>query len=165
MAPPVTLSRGLHADGPLSFFEWWAEMALRGPHGRYQEGLALSEHPVLSSSILFQEPVGVVAAILAYNYPMMLKGMKIGGAMASGCTTVMMPSPRTPLASIAFMRMCEEAEIPTGVMNLLIGDLGASRTLTEHPDVDMVSFTGSVKVGRQVMQQAAGGLKKVVLEL
>ena len=118
---PVTLSRGLHASGPVAFFRWWAEMALRGPNGSYQHGLGLHEQPVLSSSILFHEPVGVVAGLIAYNYPMMLKGFKIGGALAAGCTTVIMPSPRTPLASVAFMRIAEEAELPPGVLNLVIG--------------------------------------------
>ena len=162
---PVTLSRGLHASGPVAFFRWWAEMALRGPNGSYQHGLGLHEQPVLSSSILFHEPVGVVAGLIAYNYPMMLKGFKIGGALAAGCTTVIMPSPRTPLASVAFLRIAEEAELPPGVLNLVIGGAAAGQALTESDGVDMVSFTGSVKVGRQVMIQAARGLKKVVLEL
>jgi len=162
---PVTLSKGLHAAAPLAFFRWWADMALRGPNGAYQQGLGLHEVPVLSSSILFHEPVGVVAGIVAYNYPMMLKAFKVGGALASGCTTVMMPSPRTPLASVAFMRIAEEAELPPGVLNLVIGGADAGRALTESDGVDMVSFTGSVEVGRQVMVQAARGLKKVVLEL
>ncbi len=162
---PITLSKGLHAAAPLAFFRWWADMALRGPHGSYQHGLGLHESPVLSSSILFHEPVGVVAGIVAYNYPMMLKAFKIGGALAAGCTTVMMPSPRTPLASIAFMRIAEEAELPPGVLNLVIGGADAGQSLTEADGVDLVSFTGSVEVGRQVMVQAARGLKRVVLEL
>jgi aldehyde dehydrogenase (NAD+)/betaine-aldehyde dehydrogenase len=163
---PVTLSRGLHAAAPLAFFRWWADMALRGPHGSYQHGLGLHEGPpVLSNSILFHEPVGVVAGVIAYNYPMMLKAFKVGGAMAAGCTTVMMPSPRTPLASVAFMRIAEEAELPSAVLNLVIGGADAGKALTESQGVDLVSFTGSVKVGRQVMTQAAQGLKRVVLEL
>jgi aldehyde dehydrogenase (NAD+)/betaine-aldehyde dehydrogenase len=162
---PITLSRGLHAGAAIAFFDWWADMALRGPHGRWEDGLGLSTQPVLSSSILFHEPVGVVAAISAYNFPLMITAFKIGGALASGCTSVLLPSPRTPLSAIAFMRILEEADFPPGVVNLVIGEQDVGRALTESPGVDLVSFTGSVAVGRQVMAQAVGGLKKVVLEL
>lgn len=162
---PITLSRGLHAGAAIAFFDWWADMALRGPHGRWEDGLGLSTQPVASSSILFHEPVGVVAAISAYNFPLMITSFKIGGALAAGCTSVLLPSPRTPLSAIAFMRILEEADLPPGVVNLVLGEQDVGRALTESPGVDLVSFTGSVAVGRQVMAQAAGGLKKVVLEL
>jgi aldehyde dehydrogenase (NAD+) len=162
---PIVLSRALHAAGPIQFLEYWADMALKGPHGRYQEGLPLAEGPTMAASMLFQEPVGVVASVVAYNYPMMLIAFKVAGALAAGCTTVLMPSPRAPLSCIAFTRIAEEVGIPPGVVNLVAGGADAGKTLTEHPDVDMVSFTGSVEVGRKVMVQAAGGLKRVVLEL
>ncbi len=162
---PITLSRALHSAGPIQFLEYWADMALKGPHGRYQEGLPLIEGPTVSASMLFQEPVGVVASVIAYNYPLMLIAFKVAGALAAGCTTVLMPSPRAPLSSIAFTRIAEEVGIPEGVVNLVIGGAEAGRALTEHPAVDMVSFTGSVAVGRKVMAQAASGLKRVVLEL
>jgi len=162
---PITLSRALHAAGPIQFLEYWADMALKGPHGRYQEGLPLIEGPTPSASILLQEPVGVVASIIAYNYPLMLIAFKVAGALAAGCTTVLMPSPRAPLSSIAFTRIAAEVGIPDGVLNLVVGGAGAGQALTEHPGVDMVSFTGSVAVGRKVMTQAAVGLKRVVLEL
>jgi aldehyde dehydrogenase (NAD+)/betaine-aldehyde dehydrogenase len=162
---PITLSRGLHAGAPLAFFQYWADMAVRGPQGRWENGLGLHYQPVVSSSVLFNEPVGVVAAISAYNFPLMITAFKVGGALAAGCTTVLMPSPRAALSSIAFMRILEEADLPPGLVNLVIGEADAGQALTEHPDVDLVSFTGSVAVGRQVMQQAAKGLKKVVLEL
>jgi aldehyde dehydrogenase (NAD+)/betaine-aldehyde dehydrogenase len=162
---PITLSRALHAGGPIQFLEYWADMALKGPHGRFQEGLPLADGPTVSASMLFQEPVGVVGSIIAYNYPLMLIAFKVAGALAAGCTTVLMPSPRAPLSSIAFTRIAEEVGIPEGVINLVIGGADAGQALTEHPDVDLVSFTGSVAVGRKVMAQAANGLKRVVLEL
>jgi aldehyde dehydrogenase (NAD+) len=162
---PLTLSRGLHAGSPAEFFRWFADAAMRGPGGSYEHALGQNLDRVLTTSSLFYEPVGVVAAIAAYNYPLMITAFKVGGALAAGCTTVLMPSARAPLACIAFMRMLEEAGIPDGVVNLVIGDAPAGRLLTEHAGVDMVSFTGSVEVGRSVMAQAAGGLKKVVLEL
>ena len=107
----------------------------------------------------------MVATVIAYNYPLMLISFKVAAALAAGCTAVLMPSPRAPLSSLAFTRIAEEAGIPPGVVNLVVGGADAGQALTEHPDVDMVSFTGSVKVGRQVMVQAAHGLKRVVLEL
>ena len=162
---PITLSRGLHAGASIAFFEWWADMALRGPHGRWEDGLGLTPGPGSSASILFHEPLGVVASISAYNFPLMTASFKVGGALAAGCTTVLLPSPRTPLFAIAFARIAEEADLPPGVLNVVIGEQEAGQALTEHPGVDLVSFTGSVGVGRQVMMQAAGGLKKVVLEL
>jgi aldehyde dehydrogenase (NAD+) len=162
---PLTLARGLHAGAPAEFFRWFADAALRGPGGSYEHSLGQNLDRIPTTSSLFYEPVGVVAAIAAYNYPLMITAFKVGGALAAGCTAVLMPSPRAPLACIAFMRMLQEAEIPDGVVNLVTGDAGAGRLLTEHPGVDMVSFTGSVEVGRSVMTQAAGGLKKVVLEL
>jgi aldehyde dehydrogenase (NAD+)/betaine-aldehyde dehydrogenase len=162
---PLLLSRVLHAAAPVKFFEYWADMAIKGPQGRWSEGLPIHEDPVMSSSMLFREPVGVVAAISAYNFPLLIVAFKLGAAMAAGCTTVLMPSPRTALSAVAFMRILEEVDLPLGVVNLVIGEAEVGRALTEHPDVDMVSFTGSVAVGRQVMQQATKGLKKVVLEL
>ena len=163
---PLVLSRGLHAAAPLAFFEYWAEAAIKGPQGGWSQGLPLHEGPpVLSASMLFREPVGVVAAIIAYNFPLLITAFKVGGALAAGCTTVLMPSPRAALSSIAFMKILEEADFPPGVVNLVVGEAGVGQQLTEHPDVDLVSFTGSVGVGKQVMAQAAGGPKRVVLEL
>jgi aldehyde dehydrogenase (NAD+) len=162
---PISLSRALHAGAPVQFLEYWSDMALKGPHGRFSEGLPIQDGPLLAANHLFQEPVGVVASVIAYNYPLMLIGFKVAAALAAGCTVVLMPSPRAPLSSVAFTRICEEVGIPAGVVNLVVGGADAGRTLTEHPDVDMVSFTGSVNVGRQVMVQAARGLKRVVLEL
>jgi aldehyde dehydrogenase (NAD+) len=162
---PISLSRALHASAPIAFLEYWADMALKGPHGRFQEGLPIADGPTVAASQLFQEPVGVVAAIVAYNYPLMLIGFKVAGALAAGCTVVLMPSPRAPLSALAFTRIAEEVGIPPGVINLVVGGPDAGEALTQSPGVDMVSFTGSVAVGRKVMVQAAGGLKRVVLEL
>ncbi len=162
---PRMLSEAMHADLPINFWEWFADAAIRGPRGGWENGIGLHHSPVLSSSILFHDPIGVVAAITAYNTPQLITAFKVGGALAAGCTTVLMPSPRTPLAAVAFARIVEEAELPAGVVNVVIGEAEVGRALTEHPAVDLVTFTGSVAVGRQVMRQAADGLKKVVLEL
>jgi aldehyde dehydrogenase (NAD+) len=162
---PITLSRYLHAGGPAAFLQWFVDAAYRGPRGSFEHSLGQNHTMVASTSSLFYEPVGVVAAIAAYNFPLLISAFKVGGALAAGCTVVLMPSPRAPLAAVALMHLVEEAGIPAGVVNLVIGEADAGTLLTEHPDVDMVSFTGSIDVGRSVMAQAAGGLKKVVLEL
>jgi aldehyde dehydrogenase (NAD+)/betaine-aldehyde dehydrogenase len=162
---PISLSRGLHAGAPISFFDWWAQAALRGPLGGYEEGLGLSEQPVMAMSTLFREPVGVVAAITAYNFPLLITSFKVGGALAAGCTAVLMPSPRTVLSAVAFMQCVREAELPKGSVNLVLGESEVGEALTLADGVDLVTFTGSVSVGRKVMEQASRGLKKVVLEL
>jgi aldehyde dehydrogenase (NAD+) len=161
---PITLSRGLHAGASIAFFEYWADMALRGPHGHWEQGLSLTQNPA-SASVLIHEPLGVVAAISAYNFPLMTASFKVGGALAAGCSVVLLPSPRTPLSAIAFLRIVEEADIPPGVVNLVIGEAEVGAALTQSGGVDLVSFTGSAKVGRQIVRQSADGLKKVVLEL
>jgi aldehyde dehydrogenase (NAD+)/betaine-aldehyde dehydrogenase len=159
------LSNALHADGPIRFWEWFADAAVRGPRGGWEEGIGLDYAPVVTSSILYHEPIGVVAAIAAYNFPQLITAFKLGGALAAGCSAVLMPSPRTTLSAVAFMRILEQADLPAGLVNLIIGEADAGRALTEDPGVDLISFTGSVTVGRQVMAAATRGLKKVVLEL
>jgi aldehyde dehydrogenase (NAD+) len=162
---PLSLSRGLHSSIPLSFFRWWAETALSGPMGGWQESLGLSETPVMTMSTLFREPIGVVAAISAYNFPLLITSFKVGGALAAGCTAVLHPSPRTVLSAIAFIHCVEEAGLPPGAVNLVIGEAEVGEALSLADGVDLVTFTGSVAVGKKVMEQASRGLKHVVLEL
>jgi aldehyde dehydrogenase (NAD+)/betaine-aldehyde dehydrogenase len=162
---PISLSRELHLASPVRHLRWWADAALRGPRPGWEESLPIHMNPVVSHSTLVKEPIGVVASILAYNAPLMIACFKVGPALAAGCTTVMMPSPAAALASIEFMRLVVEAGIPAGVVNLVLGEAEVGKALSENPALDMVSFTGSVAVGRQVMQQAASGFTKVVLEL
>ncbi|WP_395109664.1 aldehyde dehydrogenase family protein [Actinomadura sp. SCN-SB] len=112
-----------------------------------------------------REPFGVAALISAYNFPFFLSVMKLAPALASGCTVVLKPAPTTPLEVLILGEFAEEAGLPPGVLNIVTGDVDAGRELTTHPMVDMVSFTGSDSVGRMVYGQAAGTMKKVVLEL
>ena len=110
-------------------------------------------------------PVGVVAAITGYNYPLNLGIFKWGAALAAGCTAVVLPSPRTPLTTLWLGDLTREAELPPGVLNFVIGGPEVGQHLSSHPGVDRVSFTGSDGVGVRIMQQAAAGLKGVTLEL
>jgi aldehyde dehydrogenase (NAD+)/betaine-aldehyde dehydrogenase len=111
------------------------------------------------------EPVGVVAAITGYNYPLNLAIFKFGAALAAGCTVVLLPSPRTPLTTLLMGELIRQADFPPGVFNVIIGGADVGQQLTSHPDVDRVSFTGSDVVGAKIMAQAAPGLKGVTLEL
>ena len=162
---PTYLAEAAQVGAALETFRWFAEAARRGPVGGYERGLPLYHQPVTSASLMRMEAAGVVASITAYNYPLFLLARKLGGVLASGCTTVVMPSERAPLSTWRFFELVEEAGYPNGVANLVVGSRDAGMTLSSHPDVDMVSFTGSVAVGAQVMAQAAPTTKKVVLEL
>ncbi len=109
-------------------------------------------------------PLGVVAAITPWNYPMTIMMVKITPALLSGNTVVAKPAPTTPLSSLRFAEICNE-HLPAGVFNMItdLNDLGG--LLTKHPDIAKVSFTGSTATGKKVMESAAGTLKRVTLEL
>ena len=119
----------------------------------------------LASGMIRREPFGVAALISAYNFPFFLNIMKLAPALAAGCTVVLKPAPTTPLEAFIIGEIAQEAGLPAGVLNIVTGDVEAGQELTTHPDVDLVSFTGSDAVGRLVMEQAASTMKKVILEL
>jgi acyl-CoA reductase-like NAD-dependent aldehyde dehydrogenase len=121
--------------------------------------------PVPTMSDVVLEPVGVVAAITGYNYPLNLAIFKFGAALAAGCTVVLLPSPRTPLTTLFLGELIRRAELPPGVMNVITGNADVGRQLSSHPGIDRVSFTGSDTVGAMIMAQAAGNLTGVTLEL
>ncbi|RSN64338.1 aldehyde dehydrogenase family protein [Actinomadura sp. WAC 06369] len=119
----------------------------------------------LGQGVLRREPFGVAALVPAYNFPLFLSVMKLAPALAAGCTAVLKPAPTAPLEVLALAEAAAEAGLPAGVLNIVTGAAAAGRELTTNPMVDLVSFTGSDSVGRQVYEQAAGSFKKVVLEL
>ncbi|WP_017727865.1 aldehyde dehydrogenase family protein [Halalkalibacterium ligniniphilum] len=112
------------------------------------------------------EPVGVCAQIIPWNYPMMMAAWKIAPAIAAGCSVVIKPASLTPLTAIVLTEICHEAGVPEGVVNILPGP-GAliGDYLVEHPDVDKVAFTGSTPTGKDIMQKASQTLKRLTLEL
>ncbi|HXQ64315.1 MAG TPA: aldehyde dehydrogenase family protein, partial [Steroidobacteraceae bacterium] len=113
-----------------------------------------------------REPVGVVAAIIAWNFPFLLATWKVAPALAAGCTVVLKPAEETPLTALRLGELALEAGFPKGVFNVVTGTgPGAGAALTAHPGVDKVTFTGSTEVGRLVVQAAAGNMKKVTVEL
>ena len=104
-----------------------------------------------------REPVGVVGAIIAWNFPLLLATWKIAPALAAGCTVVLKPAEETPLTALRFGELALEAGFPKGVLNIVTG-LGptAGAALAQHPDVDKITFTGSTEVGRLIVRAAAG---------
>jgi aldehyde dehydrogenase (NAD+) len=112
-----------------------------------------------------RESYGVAALISAYNFPLWLNMTKLAPALAAGCSVILKPATSTPLEGLVLAEIGEEAGLPPGVLNVLTGNRVATKALTTHPGVDMVSFTGSDAVGAEIYQQAAASIKKVVLEL
>ncbi|WP_336974240.1 aldehyde dehydrogenase family protein [Sphingobium aromaticiconvertens] len=111
-------------------------------------------------------PIGVVAAIAAYNFPFLTALWKVMPALITGNMVVLRPSPLTPLSAVVFGEAADEAGLPPGVLNIVVeGGIEGAQLLTTHADVDMVAFTGSTAVGVQVMQQAAATMKRLQLEL
>lgn len=117
------------------------------------------------TSIFRREPVGVVGQIAPWNYPVMMAIWKIGPALAAGCTVVLKPAPTTPLTALMLAELTAEAGFPPGVVNVVPGGNETGQALVEHPDLRMVSLTGSTETGRRVMETAAKTLKRVHLEL
>jgi aldehyde dehydrogenase (NAD+) len=113
-----------------------------------------------------REPLGVVGAIVPWNFPLMIGMWKIAPALACGCTVVLKPAENTPLTALRIGELALEAGFPSGVLNVVPGfGRTAGAALVDHPDVDKVTFTGSPAVGRQILRGAAGNLKRVTLEL
>lgn len=114
---------------------------------------------------VLQEPVGVVAAILPWNSPLLLMTFKAAPALAAGCTMVVKPSEQTPISTLEFARLVEQAGFPPGVFNVITGDRRTGELLTGHPGVDKIAFTGSTASGSHVMRAAASHVARVTLEL
>ncbi|MDE3724112.1 aldehyde dehydrogenase family protein [Nocardiopsis sp. N85] len=109
--------------------------------------------------------LGVAAQVIPWNFPLLMLAWKIAPALATGNTVVLKPAETTPLTALVFAEICQEADLPPGVVNILTGEGGTGRTLVEHPDVDKVAFTGSTEVGRQIARAVAGTDKRLTLEL
>ncbi|WP_328415456.1 aldehyde dehydrogenase family protein [Streptomyces violaceus] len=155
LGSPLKFSQAVHAGVPIAVAGSYAELAAT---------YAFEEKT--GNSVVHHEPVGVVAAITPWNYPLHQIVAKVAPALAAGCTVVVKPAEDTPLVARLFADAVHEAGLPAGVFNLVTG-LGpvAGQALAEHPGVDLVSFTGSTAVGRRIAAIAAGQVKKVALEL
>ncbi|KUJ67261.1 aldehyde dehydrogenase [Streptomyces albus subsp. albus] len=155
LGAPLVFARSVHADLPTAVAGSFAELAATHP---FEERIG--------NSTVLHEPVGVVGAITPWNYPLHQVVAKVAPALAAGCTVVLKPAEDTPLVARLFAEAVHAAGLPAGVFNLVTG-LGpvAGQALAEHPEVDLVSFTGSTAVGRTIGALAGGAVKRVALEL
>lgn len=132
---------------------------------RDAHGLRTGEYMAGYTSSYRREPVGVVGQVTPWNYPLQMAIWKIGPALAAGCTIVLKPAPTTPLTTLSLGELAANAGIPAGVLNVVSGGNEVGQALVEHPDVRMVSLTGSPQTGRKIMRTSAETLKRVHLEL
>ncbi|TDF85796.1 aldehyde dehydrogenase family protein [Pseudomonas sp. H9] len=144
-------------------FDFYADLA-EDLDSHVEQPVALADERF--SSVVRKEPVGVAAAIIPWNFPMLMAAWKVAPALAAGCCMVLKPSELTPLTAIELARIADSAGLPAGVLNVLPG-LGheAGAALAEHPGIDKVAFTGSVPTGSRIMQAAARDIKNISLEL
>jgi succinate-semialdehyde dehydrogenase/glutarate-semialdehyde dehydrogenase len=159
MGKPIVNARG-EVESAIAFFKWFAEEARR----LYGE---IIPSPVLNKRIsVIKQPIGVVAAITPWNFPLSMGARKLGPALAVGCTVILRPSREAPLSSLELVKIMDEAGLPKGVVNLLIG--GTEEiigTIMASKAVRKITFTGSTEVGKVLVKQSADTLKRVSLEL
>jgi acyl-CoA reductase-like NAD-dependent aldehyde dehydrogenase len=135
-----------------------------GMNARFLRSATLEED--LGHSLIVKEPIGVVACITPWNYPLHQVVCKIAPALAAGCTVVLKPAELAPLSAAILAEAAHEIGLPPGVLNIVFGEgKVVGEALVAHPDVDMVSFTGSLAAGRRVAAVAGDGIKKICLEL
>lgn len=167
MAKTIVIEQGksIHearteVDYAASFFKWFAQEARR------IYGDIVPQNLPDQQLMTFKEPVGVVGAIAPWNFPIAMVARKIAPALAAGCTMVLKSSEETPFSALLMAKIFEEAGVPAGVINILSGDAAAiGLELTSNPAVKMLTFTGSTRVGKLLMQQCSSTVKKVALEL
>ncbi|MGW2343564.1 aldehyde dehydrogenase family protein [Streptomyces sp. NPDC001661] len=151
---------GYDIDDVIACFRYYGRLAA------VDEGRVVENGVPGSESRVVHEPVGVCALITPWNYPLLQTSWKVAPALAAGNTFVLKPSELTPHTALHLVRLLAEAGVPDGVANLILGaGPEAGAPLADHPDVDLVSFTGGLATGRRLMAAAAGTVKKVALEL
>jgi succinate-semialdehyde dehydrogenase/glutarate-semialdehyde dehydrogenase len=156
---PLAEARGEIAYGA-SYIEWFAEEAKR------VYGDTIPPPANDRRIVVIKQPVGVVACITPWNFPNAMLARKVAAALAAGCTTVCKPATATPLSAFAMAELAERAGIPAGVINVLAGSTGAiGEELTSNPIVRKLTFTGSTEVGKKLVEQSAGTMKRTSMEL
>src|SRR3954463_11048403 len=157
---PVRLATEFDVPGSVDNIDFFAGAA------RHLEGKATAEYSGAHTSSIRREAIGVVGTITPWNYPLQMAVWKVLPALAAGCTVVIKPCELTPLTTLTLARLASEAGLPHGVFNVVTGaGSDAGTALAGHPDVDLVTFTGSTAVGRKVMAAAAVHGHRVQLEL
>ncbi|MFB7720028.1 aldehyde dehydrogenase [Nocardia sp. NPDC056100] len=157
---PITLAVNAEGAGPPALLRYYAELARALP--------AEERRPRLDGmgvTIVRREPVGVVAAIVPWNYPQLLTMFKLAPALAAGCTVVLKPAPETTLDALELAAAAERAGLPRGVLNVVSGGVDVGTHLVAHPGVHKVAFTGSTSAGRAIGETCGRLLRPVTLEL
>jgi len=160
MGKPIRESRGEVGFGA-NFIEWFAE------EGKRAYGEIIPTHDMSKRLLVMKQPIGVVAAITPWNFPLAMITRKVAPALAAGCTTVVKPPEDAPLTALAVMELANRAGIPAGVINMVTTSNPApvGEELSTNPIVRKISFTGSTAVGKLLMRNAADTVKAVSLEL
>ncbi|MGC4807587.1 aldehyde dehydrogenase family protein [Micromonospora sp. DT233] len=155
LGTPLKVATRVQAGLPLTVLRGYVDLAARPP-----------AEETIGHSLVVREPIGVVGAITPWNYPLHQVVAKLAPALAAGCTVVLKPSELTPLVAYLLFDAVHSAGLPPGVVNLVTGTGGVvGEAIAAHPDVDMVSFTGSTAVGRRISHLAADRVARVALEL
>ena len=157
---PLAESKGEVAYGA-SFIKWFAE------EGKRVYGDVIPPHTENRRIIVIKQPIGVVAAMTPWNFPLAMITRKVGPALAAGCTVIIRPTCESPLTALALVHLAEQAGFPTGVVNIVVGSDSAAmgKVFCESELVKKISFTGSTKIGQILMAQSSNSLKKLSLEL
>ena len=155
---PMSLSRGANGAFPAALLRYYAQLITETPIEEIRPS-------VIGHTIVRREPVGVVAAVVPWNYPQALSAFKLAPALAAGCTVVLKAAPETALDALVFAEAAQECGLPPGVLNIVPGAVEAGAHLVSHPEVDKVSFTGSTAAGRAIGEVCGRLLRPVTLEL
>ena len=157
---PLAESKGEVAYGA-SFIKWFAE------EGKRIYGDVIPPHTENRRIIVIKQPIGVVAAMTPWNFPLAMITRKVGPALAAGCTVIIRPTCEAPLTALALVHLAEQAGFPPGVVNIVVGSDSAAmgKVFCESELVKKISFTGSTKIGQILMAQSSNSLKKLSLEL
>ena len=156
---PISESRHIEIPAAAECFEYYAG---------WSDKVMGETIPVKGNHLAYtlREPVGVVAAIVPWNFPLLLASWKVAPALACGNTVILKPASQTPLTALALGEIAIEIGLPPGVLNVITGPGSTvGQAIVEHPDIDKVAFTGDTSTGRSIMRSAAGTLKRITLEL
>ena len=155
---PMSLSRGANGRFPAALMRYYAQLIT-------ETAIEEVRPSMIGHTIVRREAVGVVAAIVPWNYPQALAAFKLAPALAAGCTVVLKAAPETALDALVFAEAAQEAGLPAGVLNVVPGGVAAGAHLVSHPGVDKVTFTGSTAAGRIIGEVCGRLLRPVTLEL
>lgn len=159
MGKPIKESRG-EVGSAATYIEWYAE------EGKRVYGETVPSHIANKRMQVWKKPVGVVAAITPWNFPLAMLTRKIGPALAAGCTVVIKPSGESPLTAVKLIELCEAAGFPKGVINFVTGSSSEiGKAIMENEKVRKVTFTGSTEVGKVLIRQSADQVKRLSMEL